>query len=461
MVKKVSFPPLTPVQQEVYDSSARFKVLACGRRFGKSWLARQKAIDLAINEGKKVWFVSPTNTNGNSHWRMVKRMVGDLPTYKNERQRYLEFDYGGKVGTLEFKTGDVPENLRGDGLDLIVVDEAAFTAASLWYDVLLPSLADGNNGQGGEALIISTPNGVVNWFFDIWALGQNPDEHEYKSWRMPSSANPYLKKEVIESARRTTPELKFKQEWLAEFISDAGGVFRRIEDVSTAKIVDDPVPGDTYYFGIDWGRRNDYTVISIFNQDGVQVHLDQFAEIGFNYQRQLVEVAYNKWRPAKMYIESNNVGAAQIEELQRVFPENKLVPVYITNPLKTELVEHLALNIELGRIKLLSKDTPIGSIQQTQFMAYIIKRTRSGLQVTYQARPGHHDDIISANLLVNQVFNNEIQDNKILTSGANPFYGGSLDPAVKEMSPDELEIFLKAQAKEKAFKERLRRRGRI
>lgn len=423
----VRLPPLLPIQKIVHDDQHRFKVLVMGRRGGKSFYARLECLDRAINFGQTVWFVSPTYNNVMTHWRAAKRMVGDLATYKNEQQKYLEFEYGGRVGSLSFKSADSPDNLRGEGLDYVVVDEAAYQDADVWFEVLRPSLSD----KRGGALLISTPNGVTNWFYQMYVFGQDPEQIEWASWRFPSSANPNMTKDEVASAESTMPELKFKQEYLAEFVSDAGGVFRNVENAAVLKALDEPVPGDLYYAGLDWGRKNDFTVISIFNHRGDQVYLDRFSQIGWQVQRDRVVTAYKKWNIVKFFAEANAAGSANIEALQA--EGLPIEPIYMTNPVKTALIERYAANIERGNVRLLSSKERFGEQQVGEMQAYTIQRTKGGTQITYNAAKGWHDDTVIGGALGASIIHTAATETQMQIV-ENPFYRG----VVKRAIPSEM-----------------------
>jgi terminase large subunit-like protein len=429
---RVTFPPLHAAQMKVDESDARFKVLVAGRRFGKSLFARQTVLHKAINEGKIVWFVSPTYNNVQTHWRAAKRMVGNLATYQNEQQKYMEFEIGNRFGSIAFKSGDSPNNLLGEGLDYVVVDEAAYQDEELWFRVLRPSLAD---KQGG-ALLISTPNGVTNWFYRMYLAGLDELQPAWQSWVFRTIDNPYIAQEEIDAAEQDLPELKFKQEFLAQFVSDAGGVFRNLENAARVHTLLEPeLPPEgvksRYVAGVDWGRKNDFTVVTIVDIiSGEQKHIERFSEIGYKVQRDRIWSLYEKWNIGKFYIESNAAGAPNIEALEA--EGLPIQPVYMTNPVKTQLIEAYAANIERDRLKLISSKERIGQLQIGELQAYSIERSRSGLQITYNAPRGMHDDMVISGALANIPLTEK--RHKELTITANPFYGGAKKPAP---SPDD------------------------
>jgi len=417
--------PLTPHQQEVKDHPSRFKVVCAGRRFGKSMLGKEEALDRAINLSQKVWFVSPTYNNLQSHWREVKRLIGDLYTYKNEQQHYIEWEReDGRLGSLTFKSSDRPDNLRGEGLDYIVLDEAAFQDGDMFDSVLRPMLSD----REGGALFISSPNGTQNWFFTIYNYGNDPLDDEWMSFKFRSIDNPHMKQREVDKAKKKLPELVFKQEYLAEFVSDAGGVFHGVEDCATSVMLTGPEPNHTYYAGIDWGRKNDFTVISIFDDTGRQVRIERFTEIGWAYQSDKVVRLDDLWKFRKIYVETNSAGAVIAEGLAaKGLP---IVPVYMTNVMKTSLVEKLATNIEQKIIELLEPTSSNAKVQIGELLSYNLERSKNGLVVTYNAPKGAHDDTVVATMIVNQMFY-KVRVNRMRVA-ANPFYGGNKKSVAKK-----------------------------
>lgn len=416
-MRRIILPPFHPLQQKVHDSKARFKVLVAGRRFGKSKMALFECLDRAINFGQDVWYVFPTYNNLATHWRAAKRMVGDLPTYRNEQQHYMEFDpVDGKRGSLTFKSGDRPANLRGSGLDYAVIDEAAFTPEDLWFDVIRPSLSD----REGGALLISTPNGVQNWFYRVYGLGLDPLEPDWESWRFPSSANPYMPKDEPAKAKRELPDIKYRQEYDAEFVSDAAGVFRNLEAQATLSPLHEPIEGHEYVFGVDWGRKNDYTVINIWDKnDAEQVAIVRFTEIGFNIQKQRLITEALKWKPRYIFAEANAISMAVVEQLQDEI--DGIEAVYMTNPVKADLVEHYSVGIERAFLRLLSPDSCVeAQIQYSELQAYTMQFTRNG-SITYNAPRGYHDDtVVSGMLAVKGIIYR--QQSRRMIGAPNPFY---------------------------------------
>lgn len=239
---RVRLPPVHPAQQVVLDAwrapgracggawAYRYFVLRWGRRAGKTRLAVLLTIAAALspshagrgNSGGAVWWVAPTFPHARVAWRLMLSLASQIPTTKIDRANMRIALPGG--GWVQVKSAKDPTALRSEGLDLVVVDEAAFIPSrkwpQVWKQALRPALAD----RLGRAMFISTPNGF-NHFYDLWqeAVGA-PD---WFTSHLPAWENPWIAPSEIEDARRDLPEAVFRQEYGAEFVDVAGSLFRR------------------------------------------------------------------------------------------------------------------------------------------------------------------------------------------------------------------------------------------
>lgn len=413
----VKLPDFHANQQIVFDDKTRFITLAAGRRFGKSWLARIICLNLAINHGKTVWWVSPTYNNVNTHWRATKNMVGSLPTYKNEQQKYMEFNYNGRRGSLAFKSGDRPDNLRGDGLDYVVVDEAAFVANGVWGAVLRPALSD---KQGG-ALLISTPNGTSDWFHRAFMRGLDENEEDWVSYRFKTSDNKAIEgiEKEVEAAKRDLSDIEFRQEYLAEFVDYAGGVFFGLEKAAKEPLITVPYDGN-FIAGIDLGRKADFSVISLLeivdDAHARQVCIERFTDVGFTAQTNRIATFLDMWGVGRAYMEDVSISMPVVEGLQEMgLP---VVGVNVGAHNKGMMVEKTSANLQRGRLSILNNTSKLGNIQIGELQAYEMSRSPNG-HVRYNAKSGWHDDTVMALVMANVGL--RFADVK-LKQQSNPFY---------------------------------------
>ena len=207
-----------PAQGMIYSDPSRFKVVSAGRRFGKTMMAAQNHMQLTC-EGKHTWWIAPTYPIAEIGWRAIEFIAKQIPFSKIRRGDMMVSIQGGWV---QVKSADSDAGLRGEGLDYITLDEAAHVRnmMDIWQQELRPALAD----RKGGAMFISTPKGY-NGFYDLWRMAEtDPDWH---SWQVPSWENPYLEPAEIEAAKKSLPDLVFRQEFGAEFVQLAGAMFRR------------------------------------------------------------------------------------------------------------------------------------------------------------------------------------------------------------------------------------------
>lgn len=215
----VTLPPLHSSQAKIAAHPARFRIACCGRRWGKSRLAAMLSLKTALEKAGRCWWVAPSYAQSSMAWRELKALADQIPArVVREDARRITLPGGGEI---TMKSADAPEALRGEGLDLVVLDEAAYIPEAVWTDAIRPALSD----RKGGALLISTPRGY-NWFYDMYQRGQE-GRSDWQSWQYPTSDNPLIAPEEIEAARDTLSSRTFSQEYEAQFVSMEGLLFKR------------------------------------------------------------------------------------------------------------------------------------------------------------------------------------------------------------------------------------------
>jgi len=365
----------------IKEHDARFKVVACGRRWGKTTLGVHIATKRAWGHGERVWWVAPTYALAFEVWRNFKRLLGPFWEHKLEAERHIDLPGG---GSITIKSADDPNALRGVGLDYLVVDEAAYVVEEAWTAALRPALTD----RRGHALLISTPRGR-NWFWRLYLRGGDPAHPDWKSWQFPTSTNPHLDLTEIEDARMLLPARIFSQEYLAEFLEGGGEVFRRVRQAATAPSDAIPQRGRIYVMGCDWGRRDDFTALAVIDAAAQQmVALDRFTLVEWGLQRERLVALAQRWGVAHILAEANAMGEPNIEALR-----HEGLPIeafWTTAQTKPYIIESLGLAIERGELALLPDETLLGELE-----AYTYTMMPSG-QARYHAPPGLHDDTVMA-----------------------------------------------------------------
>ncbi|NCB40925.1 MAG: terminase, partial [Erysipelotrichia bacterium] len=216
---------LKPNAFSVYKDRKRFRVLASGRRFGKSWLSAAELLKFAsAKAGAVCWYVAPS-------YRMAERIMWpilkeNIPAAwilkKNETKLIITLINGSTISLCGAENYD---SLRGSGIDFVVLDEFAFMSRVAWDTVIRPALATGE----GHALFISSPDGL-NHFYDFYKRGVVNFEGEWKSWRFTTIQGGWVTAKEIQSAQRELDSRTFEQEYLGEFKSFSGRVAYNFSD---------------------------------------------------------------------------------------------------------------------------------------------------------------------------------------------------------------------------------------
>jgi len=213
--KKLHFPT---------KKTARFFVMVCGRRFGKTTASAMEATYYASQPNKRIWLVGLSYDKADLMFREIWQLMvighsNDI-VRASEKDRFIKFKWG---TTVEAKSADNPDSLVGEGLDLLIIDEAAKVKRKIWDMYLSPTLSD----RKGKGIFITTPEGF-NWIYDLFLLGKKDElweSHQAPSWdnhfAFPSGKSDQF---LLERKRNMSKEV-YDQEYGAKFTSFAGRVY--------------------------------------------------------------------------------------------------------------------------------------------------------------------------------------------------------------------------------------------
>ena len=231
---------LLPWQQEVYTDASRFKVVAAGRRTGKSRLAAWLLIINGLQADKgHVFYVAPTQGQARDIlWQTIMELGHPVIAGSHINNLQIKLVNG---ATISLKGADRPETMRGVSLAYLVMDEYADMKPEVWEQILRPALAD----QKGEALFIGTPMGR-NHFYELYKYAEIGDDETYKAWHFTSYDNPIIDPKEIDVAKKSMSSYAFRQEFMASFEARGSEMFKE----EWVRFGDSPEEGD-YYISID------------------------------------------------------------------------------------------------------------------------------------------------------------------------------------------------------------------
>ena len=227
-------------QKQVWADDTRFKIVAAGRRTGKSRLAAWMLIVNALQADKgHVFYVAPTQGQARDiMWQTLLELAHPVVTSSHINNLQIKLVNG---ATISLKGADRPETMRGVSLKFLVMDEYADMKPEVFEQILRPALAD----QKGNALFIGTPMGR-NHFYDLYKYAELEDDESYAAWHFTSYDNELLDPDEIDLAKKSMSSYAFRQEFMASFEARGSEMFK--ED--WVKFGETPEIGD-YYISID------------------------------------------------------------------------------------------------------------------------------------------------------------------------------------------------------------------
>jgi len=374
-------------QREVLESPARFRAVAAGRRSGKTMLAGFETVRRALQGGSgwHGWWVTPGHSISETGFTLIDNALPDAVVEKRKSAPPYQHIFANGA-RLDYRTTDGDANVSV-GLEWVVLDEAAKGIPErAWTQEIRPTLSD----TDGDAMFISTPDGR-GLFHDVWQRGQSEDHDDFQSWRWSTYANPHVPDEEVDAARKDIPDRIFRQEYLAEFLDDTGGVFdveRAREEYELPDGVDPaPEASPPYRVAADLARSEDYLAIVGLGADGVVSHLTRERDLTWpQIQRRIESVAEAHGNPTVAIDATRDNKLVSDLEADGM----ALEPVTFSAGRKQNLIENLTAGIEADEVTV-----PADSMLATELGVFEFETTRAG-NIRYGAPEGHHDDTVDA-----------------------------------------------------------------
>jgi hypothetical protein len=375
------------IHNSINNESYKYYVLNIGRQFGKSLLAQNQAMYWGFNYANcKIGWVSPIYRQAKKVFsEMCLAFAGHDILKINASDLELKFPNG---SMMKFFSAERYDNIRGETFDYLICDEFAFIDEGAWTEVLRATVLV----KGKKVLLISTPKGK-NHFYNLYNLdGVN---NQYKSFKMTSYDNPIITPSEIDDARLTLPDHVFRQEYLAEFIDGGYSLF----ETALYSNVYETTP--RYYAGVDLGRADDYTVISVFNQKGQQVFIDRWRHDTWNSIVSKVINIINKYEAYAM-VEVNSIGDAIFEQIVNgANNKSRINPFVTTSKSKQDAIEQLVVACQNKEVQFLQVDW---LKKEMEIFGYEYNpKTKS---VKYSAPNGFHDDGVMATAIAYEAYKN-------------------------------------------------------
>lgn len=244
---------LHPAQQVIHNSKARFKVVAAGRRFGKTVYAVMRCLIAGLAEtsdggvpldttSEVVYIGVDREQAKRNAWNLFKTLGRPVISQTHENTAVITLVNGVRIRLLGM---DSPDAARGMKLRYAVLDEYADMPEAVWGEIVRPALMDCKGG----ALFIGTPKGK-NHFYQLM-LEAMSGKKNWEGFNFTSLDNPTLDpeelKDVVEEYSGGGSEHLREQEIYAKFIAKGGKIFDADQFKTDAF---EPADG-TYYMAVD------------------------------------------------------------------------------------------------------------------------------------------------------------------------------------------------------------------
>ena len=295
---------LSPPQQTIADSPARFRVAICGRRFGKTYLAMNEVAKVARQPDRRVFFVYPT-------YRMARTIMWDPMKTRLRSLRWLaranETDMTMTLvnnSRISLRGADNPDSLRGVGLDFVCMDEFAMCEEKAWTEVLRPTLSD----RAGSALFISTPLGTSNWAYDLFQRGRDPGESAWESFSYTTIDGGQVPESEIEQARRDLDARTFEQEYLASFVQYRNQIFYAFDRAHNVSPAPGPI-GLNLHIGLDFNVGQ--MTAAVAEEIGDRVYIREEIALHSSNTQEIVAEIQSRYPRARITVYPDPAGAAR------------------------------------------------------------------------------------------------------------------------------------------------------
>jgi len=365
-------------QKQVLESDKRKKVLACGRRWGKTTLAAYEATKTILEPNAVVWIVAP-------HYDLTKRVYDEVVKFlaklfppeegefnpRSKPNPNISTNWGAK---LECKSVDNPTSLLGGEVNLIICDEAAVMDDRIYYQYVLPVTHDRN----ADIILISTPRGK-NWFYKEWLK----DGFQFASWDRPSF--PQTKEELYQEH----PKQVVAQEYEAKFVDAASSVFSTDHIENCMKPIEHQVTTKNHYtIGVDLAMMHDYFAAAVYCHESQSVVHIEKKTLDWAGQKQRIRELHATYNWGKVIVDTTGVGSPIYNE---IFNEGIFVEDYhFTNITKRRIIDKLKSRIEQEQLTIQEHDD-----LYNELTSFTVTITDAG-NASYSAPRGGHDDLVDA-----------------------------------------------------------------
>jgi len=398
---------LSDNQQTIFNylvkNPPKYNFINASRQSGKSLIVKMLMIYFGtMYPSVQIIYGSPTHKLNKKMFSEITDLLVNtgviIKSNKSDMQIHL---FNGSV--ISFISLKIYENIRGFTPDYLFIDEFAYIHNSAWGSIK-PVVAARHKAK---VICISTPRGMDDNFYKFCMLGQDESNDRYSYNFIHYSDNPNYDLSEISDAKEVLPENVFLSEYEGQFVADYGNVFKNIMGIST---IEEWIKYDRtkqYYAGLDWGKDNDSTILTIINSLGEVCRIFTYNAKNCGTWDNIKLTVLNdlKMYPyCKVYVESNNgtVNSPLAEDFIRDYRSGSATGFTTSNDSKNDIIEKLNLSMNQSKIKLPSKT--LCPALHSELNTFTFAYSKKSRKVLYHAREGFHDDIVMSLAIANHAY---------------------------------------------------------
>lgn len=375
-------------QKEFMDTDANRRAAVCGRRVGKSTMASWLALWYAITHANaEILITAKAQRQSMELFNEVKKQIRqsdideDQWGITRDTRTEINFDNGSRIICLPVGTDG--SNIRGYGTDLLIVDEAAFIADSIFQEVLSPMLAVGDS----EFVLLSTPFGKKGFLYERF------NDEDWYTLQVPTWANPMIDDDFIEEQKNNLTSIQFRQEIKGEFVESADSFFSREELMNCAFEQVDRKDKQIAYLGVDLASTGgDESVYISIDGDGNVFDIEHTTGKSMTDAMGRVRELDHYHDYTKIMIDSTGLGTGVVDQVKEDLGR-KVEGFKFTNEKKQSLYNTLKNNLQDGKIRFSfvpGKDEPENKMVD-QCLELEYEYTSTGKTKIHHPSGGHDD----------------------------------------------------------------------
>jgi len=310
---------------------AAYTIILKSRQLGLSTLTAAYALWLMLfNEDQNILVIATKKEVAKNLITKVRVMYDGLPSWlKTQTLEDNKMSLAFKNGSQIKAVSSSPTAGRSEALSLLIIDEAAFVRdiVEIW------GAAKSTLDTGGDCIVLSTPNGMGNWFYDMWSDAtekKNNFETISLKWTVhPERDQKWRDKQDVDLGVRLA-----SQECDADFLASGNNVV----DLMTLKFYEDsfvrepnekrsidkglwiweyPDYSRSYIIAADVARGDgsDYSAFHVFDAESLTQVAEYKGQANTREYGRLLAAVGVEYNNALIVVERENVGWDTIQEL--------------------------------------------------------------------------------------------------------------------------------------------------